>query len=167
MTGLRPGVAGGRSPRGGEGSSTLSLMDAWIGLGGVVLGALIAGGATFLTGKLADDRARQAERKEHVARVGAEFLREADRVEQYLLDYVHEHAAVPGDNEEWGETAELARIAWELRLFAPRPVNDAAAELVDVLEAWESGVDGRGRDVLEIHKRFVSVLRVYLHGEDD
>ena len=54
-----------------------------------------------------------------------------------------------------------------LRLFAPRPVNDAAAELVDVLEAWESGVDGRGRDVLEIHKRFVSVLRVYLHGEDD
>lgn len=100
-----------------------------------MLGALIAGGATFLTGKLADDRARQAERKEHVARVGAEFLREADRVEQYLLDYVHEHAAVPGDNEEWGETAELARIAWELRLFAPRPVNDAAAELVDVLEA--------------------------------
>ena len=74
---------------------------------------------------------------------------------------------MPGDNEEWGETAELARIAWELRLFAPRPVNDAAAELVDVLEAWESGVDGRGRDVLEIHKRFVSVLRVYLHGEDD
>ncbi|MEU2153312.1 hypothetical protein, partial [Micrococcus luteus] len=40
------------------------LMDAWIGLGGVVLGALIAGGATFLTGKLADDRARQAKRKE-------------------------------------------------------------------------------------------------------
>lgn len=95
-------------------------MDAWIGLAGVVLGALIAGGATFLTGMLADDRARQAKRKDQVARVGAEFLREADRVEQYLLDYVYKYAAVPGDNEEWGETAKLARIAWELRLFAPQ-----------------------------------------------
>lgn len=131
------------------------------------MGALIAGGATFLSGKLADDRARQAQTKEHVARVGAEFLREADRVEQNLLNYVHRYGFVPGDNEEWGATARLAQIAWELRLFAPRTVNDAAAELVDVLEAWESGVGGRGRDVLESHRRFVSVLRVYLHGGDD
>lgn len=142
-------------------------MDAWIGLGGVVLGAVIAGGATFLSGKLADDRARAAKRKEHVARVGADFLREADRVEKYLLDFYYKNAYAPGDDEEWGAVDTLNGIAQELNLVAPRPVNAAAADLVEVLEAWESGVGGGGRDVKEIHDAVVTALRVYLHGGDD
>ena len=131
------------------------------------MGALIAGGATFLTGKLADDRARMTKRKEHVARLGAELLREADRIERFLLDYIEEHGYVPGDDDHRGAVDQLARIAGELRLFAPRPVNDAAAELVDVLEAWESGVGGRGRDAKKIHDDVVTALRVYLHDGDD
>lgn len=142
-------------------------MDAWIGLGGVVLGALIAGGATFLSGKLSDNRARIAARKEHVARVGANFLREADRVEKYLLDYFYAYASAPGEDEQLGAVDTLAGLAEELRLFAPQAVGQAAAELVDVLEKWESGVGGGGRDVKDVHEAVVTALRVYLHGGDD
>lgn len=101
-----------RRPPGRSGSvGTLGLTGAWIVLGGVVLGALIAGGVALLTDKLADDHARHAKRKEHAASIGAECLREVDGVQQHLLDGVHEHGAVPGDDGEWGETPKVARIA--------------------------------------------------------
>lgn len=162
-----PVAVSGRGQCGGPG--TLGPMDGdWTGLVGVALGALITGGVTFLTGKLADDRARTSKRKEHVARLGAELLREADRVKNFLSNYISERGYMPGENEEWGHVDQLARIAGELRLFAPRSVNDVAAELVAALEAREAGVvGGRSRDVGKIRDEVVTALRVYLHGGDD
>ena len=107
-------------------------MDAWIGVVGTLLGAVVGGGVAYLNGTR--DRKLEARRdqEKRVTEVAGELLQIVDARERYVHGYLEVVGEFPHDGTPDGEEDPARKTLALLELYAPAPVTTAAREYVEV-----------------------------------
>lgn len=114
-------------------------MDLYLPLIGVVIGALLTGGVSWLNDRKQHERTQAAERTKANLELCADFLEAIDQEERGVSDWYSREGQLPGDMGYDEQLSSTRTHLTSLELRCPDPVYQSAVNLVTALEAWAFG----------------------------